>query len=605
MLDSICSPDDLKQLSIEELETLASEIREFLITNITKTGGHLASNLGVVELTIALHYVFDTPEDSLIWDVSHQAYVHKILTGRKEQMHTIRQKEGLSGFAKRSESEYDAFGAGHSSTSISAALGIACAHKLSGSAHHSVAIIGDGALTGGMAFEAINNLEGLDANVLIIVNDNEMSISKNVGGLSKHLTKLIAGKVYGTMKHTSMRLLDRLPALKRFAKRSEEHVKGMFLPSSFFESLGVEYFGPIDGHNLKDLITILKNMKDKTNPRVLHIATTKGSGLAEAEENPLAFHGISPLSSASKSISFSGVFGTWLVDHGKEEKLVAITPAMSVGSGMVEFAEQFPNKFFDTGITEQHAITFAAGLASKGYLPIVAIYSTFLQRGYDQFIHDVAIQHLPVIFAIDRAGIVGSDGATHNGSFDISYLLPIPDVVIATPSNGNELYALLTLAYTAERVFCIRYPRAQTSLDPVQSKTTLTLGKADIVRRGHTLAILVFGDRLPQALDAGEQLDATVVNMLFVKPLDTQMITELVATHEYIITIETNATIGGAGQQVVNLVNTIDNNVKIGVLAIPDMFHNHAGIEEIYAEIGLTSNGILDCYAQLRHEKDI
>jgi 1-deoxy-D-xylulose-5-phosphate synthase len=598
MLEKINSPQDLKNLSLKELELLADDIREFLISSVTKTGGHLASNLGVVELTIALHYIFNAPDDSIIWDVSHQAYVHKILTNRKDKMPTIRQKGGLSGFSKISESKYDSFGCGHSSTSISAALGIAVANKLKENNNKSIAVIGDGALTGGMAFEALNNLEELNSDVLIIVNDNEMSISKNVGGLSKHLAKLIAGKFYGTMKDTSMKILDKTPTLKEFAKKSEEHFKGMFLPSSFFESLGIEYFGPIDGHNLKDLTHILGNLKNKTNPRVLHITTTKGNGYPDAEENPLAFHGISPNNSQKSSISYSKVFGKWLMANGENDKLLAITPAMCEGSGMSEFADSYPNKFFDTGITEQHAITFAAGLATQGFKPIVAIYSTFLQRGYDQLIHDVALQNLGVIFAIDRAGIVGSDGPTHNGSFDLSFLLPIPNLVIATPSCGDDLYKLLNTAMVSQQTFCIRYPRDNTTLSP--SSEELPIGKAEIKKQGSDVAILVFGTLLNAAQIAANEINATVVNMLFVKPLDENMIIDIAKNHQYIITLEENTAVGGAGEQVLSVLNKYNLQNKIKMMGLPDEFSEHASIQEVHQDLGLNCAGIIKTYEELK-----
>ena len=436
MLNDIHNPSDLKNLNIEELNSLAEEIKLFLVDSLDKTGGHLSSNLGSIELTLALHYVFDTPNDTFVWDVGHQAYTHKILTGRKELMSTLRQKDGISGFTKRSESEHDAFGAGHSSTSISAALGIAIANKLQQNSNTSIAVIGDGALTGGMSFEALNHAGDTDANLLIVLNDNDMSISKNVGALSKYLTRLISGKIYSTMKSKSLEFLERLPRIQKFAKRSEEHLKGMILPGTLFEELGVDYFGPIDGHDISILIKTLQNLKNLDKPRILHIITKKGHGVEAAEQNPLKYHGISPPSNSNNNFpSYSKVFGDWLCNTaGNDERLVGITPAMSEGSGMVEFSTMFPERFFDVAIAEQHAVTLAGGMATKGLKPVVAIYSTFLQRGYDQFIHDIALQNLNVLFAIDRAGLVGADGATHAGIFDLSFLRCIPNIVIIAPS---------------------------------------------------------------------------------------------------------------------------------------------------------------------------
>ena len=437
ILNHIYNPSDIKNLDIVELNTLAEEIKLFLIESIEKTGGHLSSNLGTIELTLAMHYVFDSPDDTFVWDVGHQAYTHKILTGRKDLMSTLRQKDGLSGFTKRSESEHDVFGAGHSSTSISAALGIAMANKLNNNSDTSIAVIGDGALTGGMSFEAMNHAGDTDANLLIILNDNDMSISKNVGALSKYLTRLISGKIYSTMKSKSLELLERLPRIQKFAKRSEEHLKGMILPGTLFEELGIDYFGPIDGHDISILGKTLENLKNLKKPRILHIITKKGHGLEAAEENPLKFHGISPPSLSSNNFpSYSSVFGKWLCDTAKDDQsLIGITPAMSEGSGMVEFANSFPERFVDVAIAEQHAVTLAGGIATKGLKPVVAIYSTFLQRGYDQFIHDIALQNLNVTFAIDRAGLVGADGATHAGIYDLSFLRCIPNIIIIAPSS--------------------------------------------------------------------------------------------------------------------------------------------------------------------------
>ncbi|HIC40449.1 MAG TPA: 1-deoxy-D-xylulose-5-phosphate synthase, partial [Piscirickettsiaceae bacterium] len=513
MLDSIQSPQDIKQLDLDQLQSLADEIRIFLIDNIQRTGGHLAPNLGTVELIIAMHYVFDTPNDSFVFDVGHQAYTHKILTGRLDKMHTLRKKGGLSGFTKMSESEYDAFGAGHSSTSISSALGIAIANQINMTDHKSIAVIGDGALTGGMSFEALNHAGDSDADLLIILNDNDMSISKNVGAMNKYLTKLISGKVYSTMKSKSLGFLEKMPKIHEFAKRSEEHLKGMMLPSTLFEELGVDYFGPIDGHDLPMLVKTLQNLKQLKMPRLLHIITKKGHGLETAENDPCKFHGVAPASASGSTLpSYSEVFGQWLLDTAaNDQKLIAITPAMCTGSGMSEFEIQFPNQYFDVGIAEQHAITFAGGLATKGLKPVVAIYSTFLQRGYDQLIHDIALQNLNVVFAIDRAGLVGADGATHAGSFDLSFLRCIPNLVIMAPSNAVDMYQMLNTAYTSQGPICVRYPRGTSHYQDYASNKTLEIGKASIARTGSKIAIFSFGSTLEQALIAAEELDATVV----------------------------------------------------------------------------------------------
>jgi 1-deoxy-D-xylulose-5-phosphate synthase len=600
LLDSVNTPDDLKQLNETQLQELSLEIRDFLIENTHKTGGHLASNLGVVDLTLCLHYIFNAPKDSIVFDVGHQAYTHKILTGRKDNMATIRQTGGLSGFTNRAESPYDTFGAGHSSTSISAALGIAISNKITNNNQKSIAIIGDGSLTGGMSFEALNHAGDSGADILIIVNDNEMSISKNVGGLSKHLTNLISGKIYGAMKDTSMKILDKTPTLKKFAQKSEEHFKGMFMPSAFFEELGIEYFGPIDGHNQKELLKTLTNIKDKNHPRVLHIKTKKGYGLEVAENNPNKFHGISAVHTKNcNNPSFSQVFGDWLLDNGDDEKLLAITPAMSSGSGMDEFATKFPGKYFDVGIAEQHAITFAGGLATQGFKPIVAIYSTFLQRGYDQFIHDIALQNLPVTFAIDRAGIVGADGATHNGCFDMSFLLPIPNIILATPSNGKELYQMLNTAKTSSQPFCIRYPRGKTNKD-FKTSQVLEIGKAQVVLKGSGLAIFAFGTMVDKAIIAGKTLGATVINMRFAKPLDEHTIIEIANTHNDLISIEEGSIIGGVGNEIARVLQKYNLTNRLAIKGIPDEWIEHGSQNEIYEALGLTSQGIIKEYEAMQ-----
>ena len=596
MLDSIQSPQDIKQLDLDQLQSLADEIRIFLIDNIQRTGGHLAPNLGTVELIIAMHYVFDTPNDSFVFDVGHQAYTHKILTGRLDKMHTLRKKGGLSGFTKMSESEYDAFGAGHSSTSISSALGIAIANQINMTDHKSIAVIGDGALTGGMSFEALNHAGDSDADLLIILNDNDMSISKNVGAMNKYLTKLISGKVYSTMKSKSLGFLEKMPKIHEFAKRSEEHLKGMMLPSTLFEELGVDYFGPIDGHDLPMLVKTLQNLKQLKMPRLLHIITKKGHGLETAENDPCKFHGVAPASASGSTLpSYSEVFGQWLLDTAaNDQKLIAITPAMCTGSGMSEFEIQFPNQYFDVGIAEQHAITFAGGLATKGLKPVVAIYSTFLQRGYDQLIHDIALQNLNVVFAIDRAGLVGADGATHAGSFDLSFLRCIPNLVIMAPSNAVDMYQMLNTAYTSQGPICVRYPRGTSHYQDYASNKTLEIGKASIARTGSKIAIFSFGSTLEQALIAAEELDATVVDMRFIKPLDEALIIELSASYQQLISIEDNAITGGAGSAISELLHTQHINTPLTLLGLPDQFTEQGSQEELYALYGLDANAIIN-----------
>ena len=595
MLDSIQSPQDIKQLDLDQLQSLVDEIRAFLIENIQKTGGHLAPNLGTVELTVAMHYVFDTPDDSFVFDVGHQAYTHKILTGRLDKMSTLRKKDGLSGFTKRSESDHDAFGAGHSSTSISAALGISIGNKINQVNHKSIAVIGDGALTGGMSFEALNHAGDSDADLLIILNDNDMSISKNVGAMNKYLTKLISGKVYSTMKSKSLGFLEKMPMIHEFAKRSEEHLKGMVLPSTLFEELGVDYFGPIDGHDLPMLVKTLQNLKQLKMPRLLHIITKKGYGLKTAENDPCKFHGIAPAESNSSTLpSYSSVFGQWLLNTASNDsKLMAITPAMCTGSGMSEFEIQFPNQYFDVGIAEQHAITFAGGLATQGLKPVVAIYSTFLQRGYDQLIHDIALQNLNVMFAIDRAGLVGADGATHAGSFDLSFLRCIPNLIIMAPSNAVEMYQMLNSAYQLDGPVCVRYPRGTSLIKDYTNNNTIEIGKANIARIGKKIAVFAFGTTLDQALIAGEDLDATVVDMRFIKPLDESLILDLAKTHQQLITIEDNAITGGAGSSVSELLHAHKINTTLTMLGLPDSFTEQGSQEELYTLYGLDANAII------------
>ena len=595
MLDSIHSPHDIKQFDLEQLQALTSDIRSFLIDNVQKTGGHLAPNLGTVELTVAMHYVFNTPDDSFVFDVGHQAYTHKILTGRFDKMHTLRQKNGLSGFTKRSESEHDAFGAGHSSTSISAALGIAIANQINQRQNKSVAVIGDGALTGGMSFEALNHAGDSEADLLIILNDNDMSISKNVGAMNKYLTKLISGKIYSTMKSKSLGLLEKMPMIHEFAKRSEEHMKGMVLPSTLFEELGVDYFGPIDGHDLPTLIATLNNLKQHKKPRLLHVITKKGYGLETAENDPCRFHGIAPASNSQSSHpSYSEIFGNWLINTAQDDKkLIAITPAMCTGSGMSQFEKQFPEQYFDVGIAEQHALTFAAGLATQGLKPVVAIYSTFLQRGYDQLIHDIALQNLNVVFAIDRAGLVGADGATHAGSFDLSFLRCIPNLIIMAPSNAKELYRMLNCAYQVDAPCCVRYPRGVSDIQNYVDTAPLEIGKANVINAGKNIAILAFGTTLSQALIAAETLNATVVDMRFIKPIDEALIIELSHSHQHFISIEDNALMGGAGSAISELLHRNNINIKLTMLGLPDDFTEQGSQEQLYQLYQLDAEAII------------
>lgn len=595
VLDQIHSPQDIKKLDLDQLQSLADEIRDFLIQTIQKTGGHLAPNLGTIEMTLAMHYVFDTPKDSFVFDVGHQAYTHKILTGRLKQMPTLRQKDGLSGFTKRSESEHDSFGAGHSSTSISAALGIAIGNRLHNNNKKSIAVIGDGALTGGMSFEALNHAGDSNADLLIILNDNDMSISKNVGAMNKYLTKLISGKVYSTMKTKSLDFLEKVPMIHEFARRSEEHLKGMVLPSTLFEELGLDYFGPIDGHDLPTLVKTLQNLKRQDKPRLLHIITKKGYGLESAEKDPCKFHGVAPAQSQTNTLpSYSDVFGSWINNTAKQNTdLIAITPAMCTGSGMSDFERDFPEQYFDVGIAEQHAITFAGGLAVQGFKPIVAIYSTFLQRGYDQLIHDIALQDLNVVFAIDRAGLVGADGATHAGSFDLSFLRCIPNLVVMSPSNSAQMYQMLNTAFATSGTFCVRYPRGVSAIESYVSTEQIQIGKAEVVRQGANIAILAFGTLLDFALEAAESINATVVDMRFVKPLDEALLIELSKTHTQFISIEDNAIKGGAGSGVSEFFHQQGINTSLKILGLPDIFTEQGSQDQLHALYGLDAQAII------------
>ncbi|PCH63264.1 MAG: 1-deoxy-D-xylulose-5-phosphate synthase [Gammaproteobacteria bacterium] len=597
LLSQIDSPDDLRQLDKKQLPQLADEIRSLIIDSVQQTGGHISSNLGVIELTLALHYVFNTPEDRFVWDVGHQSYVHKIITGRRDQMHTMRQPGGLSGFPKRSESNYDTFGVGHSSTSISAALGMAIAAQADNSSRRSVAIIGDGALTAGQAYEALAHAGDLSANLLVILNDNEMSISKNVGGMSNYLARLLSGKFYTSAREGSKKVLEKIPPAWEIARRAEEHVKGMIIPGTLFEEMGFNYIGPIDGHDLDTLITTLGNMRDRKGPQFLHIVTKKGKGYEPAEQQPGKYHGVSPANGSKASgPSYTQVFSQWLCDMAKKsEDLIGITPAMCDGSGLNDFAEQYPDRYFDVGIAEQHAVTLAAGIACEGKKPVVAIYSTFLQRAYDQLIHDVAIQNLPVLFAIDRAGLVGADGPTHAGTFDLSYLRCIPNMVVMAPADENECRQMLTTGYQFNGPSAVRYPRGSGIGAKINLElTTIDIGKAEIKRQGQKVAILAFGSMVYPALEAAETLNATAVNMRFVKPLDTALIDQLVQSHDVLVTVEENAVKGGAGSGINEYLHTIRNNIPVINLGLPDKFIDHGNHQQMLSDCGLDAQGIID-----------
>ena len=607
LLDTLSLPDDLRKLSKKELPQLAEELRAFIVESVSRTGGHLASNLGTIELTIALHYVFDTPQDRLVWDVGHQTYAHKILTGRREQMDTLRMFGGISGFPKRSESPYDTFGVGHSSTSISAALGMAEAAKLKGETRHTVAVIGDGAMTAGQAFEALNNAGVADANMLVILNDNKMSISEPVGALNNYLARLLSGSAFNTARRVGEKVLGVSPSLLQFANRVEEHVKGMLTPGTLFEELGFNSIGPIDGHDLDSLIETLKNLKKLTGPRLLHVVTAKGHGYKPAEMNPIVYHGVSSFvpekgidsskKTAKSKPDYTTIFGDWLCDMAAEDaRLVAITPAMCEGSGMNRFAQEFPTRFFDVAIAEQHAITFAAGLACEGMRPVLAIYSTFLQRGYDQLLHDVALQNLPVVFAIDRAGLVGADGPTHHGAFDLSFVTCLPNMVVMCPSDGSECRKMLTTAYRLDSPSAVRYPRGAAALAVSaddKNLESLPVGKGEMRRRGKNVALLAFGSMLAPALEAAEEIDASVANMRFVKPIDRELITALAKEHSLLISIEENAIIGGAGAEVARVLDEIHSPTRLIRLGLPDKFIEHGDHALLLAKLGLDKKGLL------------
>ena len=610
LLNTINTPEELRGLDRGQLPKLADELREFLVESVSKTGGHLSSNLGTVELTIALHYIYNTPEDKLVWDVGHQTYTHKILTGRREAMSKLRMAGGIAGFPKREESLYDTFGTGHSSTSISAALGMAVAAQLQGSERRSVAIIGDGAMTGGMAFEGLNNAGAMDANLLVILNDNDMSISRPVGALNNYLARLMSGRFYATMRRGSERVLKGMPPVLEFAKRAEEHVKGMVTPSTLFEEFGFNYIGPIDGHDLDVLLDTLSNIRQLTGPQFLHIVTQKGKGYALAEENCLLYHGVSKFDRTQGIVAkpaandveepaakptYTEVFGKWLCDMAAQDKrLVGITPAMCEGSGMAEFAERFPARYFDVGIAEQHALTFAAGMACDGFKPVVAIYSTFLQRAYDQLIHDIAIQNLPVVLAVDRGGLVGADGATHAGSFDLAYLRCIPNMTVMAPADENECRQMLYTAFQLNTPSAVRYPRGTgVGAAICDEMCVLPLGKGEVRRIGRKVAILAFGTMLAPVLAAAVQLDASVANMRFVKPLDAELVLRLASEHELLVTVEENTVQGGAGSAVAECLHQHGIAVPLLQLGLPDSFIEQGEHAQMRAHCGLDAAGLV------------
>ena len=603
LLETINSPTDLRALSPLKLPQLANELRDFVIQSVANTGGHLSAGLGTVELTLALHYVYNTPKDKLVWDVGHQTYPHKIITGRRDLMHSIRQHDGICGFPNRNESPYDNFGVGHSSTSISAALGMSIAAANMGKDQKTVAIIGDGAMSGGMAFEALNHAGDTDADMLVILNDNEMSISPNVGGLSKHLAKILSSKVYSTVRSSSKSVMKHIPSIWELARRTEEHVKGMVVPGTLFEELGFSYFGPVDGHDIPTMLTILRNLKDQKGPKLLHIVTQKGKGFKPAEDNPCLYHGVGSfdpetgdkLDQSSSKPTYTEVFSDWICDMAaQDDRLVAITPAMREGSGLVEFSKRFRKRYHDVAIAEQHAITLAAGMACEGLKPVVAIYSTFLQRGYDQLIHDVALQNLPVLFAIDRAGLVGADGPTHAGSFDLSYMRCIPNMLIMAPADENECRQMLFTGFQHDGPAAVRYPRGQGPGHDIKTEmTALEIGKGEIIRKGKHTAILAFGSMLVPALQAAEQLDCTVINMRFIKPLDTELIDEICKNHKQLITVEENAIQGGAGSAVNEYLAKHKIAIDVLNLGLPDRFVEHGSSTKLLADCGLDVNGII------------
>ncbi len=609
LLEKIQTPKELRELPEYQLPKLAHELRHFLIETLSRTGGHFASNLGVVELTIALHYVFNTPFDRLVWDVGHQSYPHKILTERRDAMSTLRQTGGIAGFPKRTESFYDTFGVGHSSTSISAALGMAIANQQQGVNRKVVAIIGDGAMTAGMAFEAMNHACDLDVNLLVILNDNDMSISPNVGGLSNYLAKVLSSPFYTSVRQGSKQILRRMPTVRELARRTEEHIKGLVVPGTLFEELGFNYIGPIDGHDLPILLSTLRNMKALEGPQFLHVNTQKGKGFQSAEDNPCTYHGVTAfdpktgkmVAKSTKAPTYTQIFSDWLCDMAAlDKRLIGITPAMREGSGLVDFEKKFPERYFDVGIAEQHSVTFAAGLACEGLKPVVAIYSTFLQRAYDQLIHDVALQNLSVLFAIDRAGLVGPDGPTHSGSFDLAYLRCIPNMCIMVPADENECRQMLTTGFQQDGPCAVRYPRGCGVGVLVNPKlTSLPIGKAELRREGQTVALLVFGTLLKAALEAAEQLDATVVNMRYVKPLDVEMILQMAKQHDLLVTIEENVIMGGAGSAINECLQAYADSTRVLNLGLPDRFIEHGDTATLLKRCGLDAEGIVEAVTKI------
>ena len=603
LLDTLNNPAALRQLERRQLPQLADELRSFLVESVSRTGGHLSSNLGTVELTIALHYVFDTPHDRLVWDVGHQTYAHKVLTGRRDGMGKLRMHGGVSGFPKRSESPYDTFGVGHSSTSISAALGMALAAKIKGDPRKAVAIIGDGAMSAGQAFEALNNAGVADADMLVVLNDNDMSISPPVGALNKYLARLFSGSAFNAARKAGEKVLGVAPSLLEFANRVEEHVKGMLTPGTLFEELGFNYIGPIDGHDLDSLVPTLQNLQKLKGPQFLHVITKKGQGYKLAEADPILYHGVSKFhpevgiedGKSGGKLTYTQVFGEWLCDMAAvDTRLVGITPAMREGSGLLRFSELYPDRYYDVGIAEQHAVTFAAGLACEGLRPVLAIYSTFLQRGYDQLVHDVALQNMPVVFALDRGGLVGADGPTHHGTFDLSFLTCIPNMVVMTPSDENECRRMLTTAFRWEGPSAVRYPRGSGTGAPLEKALLdLPMGKGERRRRGQKIALLAFGSMLTPALEAAEVLDATVANMRFVKPIDRELIIELAREHSWLISVEENALIGGAGSEVARVLEESGSSTPLLRLGLPDRFIEHGDQALLLSEIGLDRDGIV------------
>ncbi|THB70354.1 MAG: 1-deoxy-D-xylulose-5-phosphate synthase [Gammaproteobacteria bacterium] len=615
LLSKIDSPDQLRELEEEQLQELAGQLRRYMIETVSKTGGHLAPSLGVVDLTIALHYIFNTPDDKIVWDVGHQAYAHKILTGRRDRMATLRQKDGVSGFPKRTESEYDAFGVGHSSTSISAALGMAVASSLQNHDRNCIAVIGDGAMTAGEAFEALDHAGDLRENLIVVLNDNNMSISENVGALGRSFAKIISGKWYSTVREGSKKVFQKMPSsVLELARKAEEHVKGMVIPGTLFEEMGFNYIGPVDGHDLPQLLQVLQNIQVIEGPKLLHVVTKKGLGYEPAEENPTQYHGVTPFDpelgvqkAGGAGLTYTQVFGKWLCNTAHHDpKMVAITPAMREGSGMGEFAQKYPDRFFDVAIAEQHAVTFAAGLACEGLKPVVAIYSTFLQRGYDQLMHDVALQNLPVLFAIDRAGIVGADGPTHNGCFDISYMRSLPNLVIMAPSNLNECYQMLSTGLAMGVPVAVRYPREKVEGEELKhhNEKALALGKSEQIITGDSVAILCFGALLQECEKVAQEEGFTLINMRFVKPLDEEMLLQLAKSHEVLVTVEDNMVAGGAGSAVNEFLLAVGKKISILNIGIPDQYVPQGSREQMLAEFGLDGAGIKSAINDFLEKQD-